>query len=576
MQQRNGEAPGWRIWLMSALVPLLLAWMQAAVQVPAVLGGGLINPDSYMRLVRLRDSLDAGRMLDVVARDGSGTGTVLHWSHLLDGILLLLAAPLRLLLPPEAALHSAAVLCGPLELAALGVAIAWAAAPFAERGWLWSSGLLAAMSPAIGFYGLPGVVHHHVAVVLIGVLAGGWAARLILRLAAPRAGWALGAWVGVGLWLTPETLPLGVLAFGAVWLAWGLSAERNDLAQAMRAAGLAFLLVAGGAFLIDPPPGGYGATAIDRLSAPLVGLAAAIAVTGWATIAISRQASTPCGRLGWSLMSGLIACVCWLLAFPSMLHGADTMMNARDWDSFFSIITEMRPVTAIGDAVSLLLTGALAAIGLSWCAVRQRSVLLGYMALTAVGFVAVGQAHQRFAAYPEALAAAVLPIALTFAGTLRFGRLVVMSLVLLLPFGARLAEPARAATGGHACRPEEATGLLAPYAGQVVLGDVNATPELLYRTGVLTVGSLYHRNPAGYLRLRAAWRSQPSDTVPEEVRATQAALLLFCDRGGRSLLVADLPAQTLLDRLARGDVPRWLRLEREDARSGYVLYRVAD
>jgi hypothetical protein len=52
--------------------------------------------------------------------------------------------------------------------------------------------------------------------------------------------------------------------------------------------------------------------------------------------------------------------------------------------------------------------------------------------------------------------------------------------------------------------------------------------------------------------------------------------VLFCKPAARSLLVADLPENTLMDRLARGEVPAWLDRVAEDAASGFVLYRVVD
>src|SRR3984957_2315885 len=116
--------------------------------------------------------------------------------------------------------------------------------------------------------------------------------------------------------------------------------------------------------------------------------------------------------------------------------------------------------------------------------------------------------------------------------------------------------------------------MLADHAGQVVLADPNDSPELLYRTRSLTVGSLYHRNVAAFLRLRAAWRTGPSGTVPTAVRATHATLVLFCPSPLRSLLVADLPPDTLMDQLNHGRVPPWLRRLREDPHSGNVLYEV--
>jgi hypothetical protein len=136
------------------------------------------------------------------------------------------------------------------------------------------------------------------------------------------------------------------------------------------------------------------------------------------------------------------------------------------------------------------------------------------------------------------------------------------------------AEPAEEAAG-QSCAVRGLEAMLAPYAGQVVLSDVNDVPELLYRTRIVTVGSLY-RNVTGFSRLRAAWRSLPSAGEPAELRAARVGFVLFCKRPGRSLLVADLPEDTLLDRLGRGEVPAWLRPVARDAASGFTLYKVVD
>ena len=52
------------------------------------------------------------------------------------------------------------------------------------------------------------------------------------------------------------------------------------------------------------------------------------------------------------------------------------------------------------------------------------------------------------------------------------------------------------------------------------------------------------------------------------------SLVLFCPMPGRSPLIRDLPENTLLDRLGRGEVPTWLREAARDPSSGHVLYRV--
>jgi len=240
----------------------------------------------------------------------------------------------------------------------------------------------------------------------------------------------------------------------------------------------------------------------------------------------------------------------------------------------------------------LSLNSAVAAAVLLWLAVRDRqiawrSVLWVYAALCVAALVLLGELHVRFAIYGEAAAAAVMPVALTECTRLLAARplavqAILRSLAVLLVLLAtranvlaqHLAPDAHPSSPDSRCSVRKAARLLAPYAGQVVLSDANDAPELLYRTQLKTVGSLY-RNVDGFMRLRAAWRSGPSRLEPQEVSATGATFVLFCPRSPRSILVADLPEQTLLDRLTRGEVPPWLHLVATDPQSGFSLYRVA-
>ena len=117
--------------------------------------------------------------------------------------------------------------------------------------------------------------------------------------------------------------------------------------------------------------------------------------------------------------------------------------------------------------------------------------------------------------------------------------------------------------------------MLAPFAGQVILADVNDTPEILYRTGLLAVGSLYHSDPEAFLRLRAAWRSSTDGLLPPEtVRATHASLVLFCRNAGHSFIVRDLPRHTLWNWLSRNETPIWLRKVAESQEFGLDSYKI--
>jgi hypothetical protein len=239
------------------------------------------------------------------------------------------------------------------------------------------------------------------------------------------------------------------------------------------------------------------------------------------------------------------------------------------------------------------LTGAGTAALLAWLAVRDRNItwksaLWAYSALCVVGFEVLGQSHVRFTTYPNAAAATMLPVALTeltrmlssrSEGQRAIARITLLAVAFLTMradvlanlFGWIDREPPQSFASCDLQAP--AWALLA---GEVVLADVNDTARLLYGTHIRTVGSLYHASMGGFKRLRAAWRSGPSQAEPDEVRATRATFVLYCRQASRSGLVADLPEQTLWDRLGRGEVPAWLHAVASDAQSGSVLYRIID
>jgi hypothetical protein len=555
---------------------------------PDLSSGGLTNPDTYMRLVRLREMLDSGGVVYSVARDGSGHGTVLHWSHLIDSLLCLLMQPFLLVLPPHDALHAAAMIFGPLNVAALGFAVVWAAAPFAERKYLWLGAVLVPLSPAIISYGLAGVVHHHIAIVVVAVACSGWAARLIVGHTRAHAGIALGAWAGVGVWLTPESVPLTMLAFGALWLAWIVRPERDDIAAAIGLTGVAFASVTVLALLVDPPAAGIGAVEIDRVSILFAGFALAIAMVGVGVWVVHRLVPNRGPRVAAACAIGVVCCAIWAVALRDSMFNGNMLVDTAQRDAMFGHIAEMMPIGGALVGLHHLLTGVCATLLLTVLAVGRRSALLGYGAICLAGLLVLGWSHVRFAAYPEAAGAIALPVALTLAerATLTwhqigqsFTRLATILLFIQMPYLGQFAAVISSARATPAvvppsCKFADAAHMLASHPGEVVLADVNDTPEILYRTKVRTVGSLYHRDLAGFLRLRAAWGAAPSETVPPEIDAAEVSLVLGCATPARSSLIEEIKRETLFDQVRTGHPPPWLRQIDANPASGQVLYEV--
>ncbi len=283
----------------------------------------------------------------------------------------------------------------------------------------------------------------------------------------------------------------------------------------------------------------------------------------------------------------------WLAACPQVLGGIAGVVTEPEAWPIYAKIQEMQPIDRFADVLRALSGGVFATVVLAWFAWRRRSPDLGYAALCGLALLALGVWHRRFSTYDGVLGAALLAIVLSRITRSPIGadlsgamaRLGCMALVLLLPvlpdISLRLAGPKAVDTAavvaaqndGSDCPVRHIAALLAPYAGQVVMADMNETPELLYRTGVRTVGSLYPRAAPGALRLVRAWGAPGTTaTEPAEVRATGATLVLACPGRVREGAAGATAPDTLYDRLDHNDPPPWL--ERVGADQGHVLYRV--
>lgn len=243
--------PPWPVLMLMLTASVIMALTETTVGYHIVHLDGLIDPDSYMQIVRIRDGLHAGWFTHVVTADNGGKGTVIYWSHLIDAIVLALRAPLRLFLNDQAALFVAAATTGPIFAALLAAVLVWAPSPLVHPHWpwLWTAPLAALLSPAIFIYGLLGYVHYHLPLILMAALAAACAGRATTGRA--DAGFWCGISSAVGIWLSSEALPYVLMAMGAIGVAWCL--RPAALANALKACGAGFGAATAAAVLIDPP-----------------------------------------------------------------------------------------------------------------------------------------------------------------------------------------------------------------------------------------------------------------------------------------------------------------------------------
>jgi hypothetical protein len=547
---------------------------------PAVLAGNLIDPDSYMRLERILQGIAQGHLVNRVARDDSGAGVLVEWSRLLDMLLWAMAAPLAMFLGWRQALFAAGVALGPLAVGFLGLGLAFAARPFSKAKFLWAAPLAAALLPGLQCFAGPGLVHYHI--LLLALIA--WTVGLTARACDGDRVWGFSAGIsgGFAIWLTPETMPFVLMAYAVLLFRW----IERPIGGAITAcaAGFAGLLVF--ALAIDPPFGGYGVVEIDRFSIVYVVLGLLLLAGGLTLWRLQQWQRIWARRLvGAGTMILLV--LIWIGLFPKVAMGPYGVMDAADRQSFFGAMVELQPVRGWNQIDEFLLPGLLALFYPILRAARGGAGfwLWSYVALCAGVALVLDQKFVLFVEFSAGLAAGLLPVMLTdVTFKLRkrswasmFARLALIFFMVVAPelstLAAALHSPP-APVAKPACSLRHIAPMLAPYAGAIVLANPSDTPELLYRSKILTVGSLYQHGVPAFLRSRAAWRSENITDKPPAVTATNAAFILFCGGEGRDLTIADLPRHTLWDALAAGKPPKWLILQASDPKTGWKLFLI--
>ncbi len=565
-----------------ALAAAVITVLASATTIPAVLHGTLIDPDSYMRLVRLRQGLHAGHLLNVVRRDDSGQLLVVEWSRLFDAWIMALAAPLAPLLGWHRALFAAGVATGPLSAGLLAAALGFAAAPLTEGRWLWAPAIIAPLLPGIRSFNGFGVVHYHIAQVALTALALGCTLRA--GLGARRMGWAAGMFGGLAIWLMPETMPFVMLGYSALGYAWLF----RPLGATLARLGAGFAAILWVALWIDPPHGGWLTPEIDRLSIVYAMLGLAVSIVGICLAGLDRKVHGNL-RMGLGIAAAGTAFAAWLATYPTVALGPYALIPVREMHAFFGGIIEDQPATTLSLAASRLAPGLLAlayALHRAWRCRHAPDIAGLWLILIAGLALALGLTARMmiFQQYPAAFAVALAPLALddisrhfaarpSRAALLRVGLVWAPVVLVYVPgMAAAALRPDPAKPAGH-CSLQSATRLLAPTAGQIVLTDPGLVPELIYRTEAIGVGSLYHHGLRAFMRDRAAWRTPAGAAEPTAVRATEATFVLFCAaRGNDSALVAGAKQGALWHLLAANTPPPWLK--RVGQAGGYQLYLI--
>jgi hypothetical protein len=584
LQDRSTRAEGGSsrlIYLWLFLLAAALDILAGARAIPALLHGVLVDPDSYMRLVRLEQGLRLGRLVNIVQRDDSGLPLVIEWSRLFDAIIVALAAPLAPLIGWHRALLAAGVATGPISTGMLGASVGFAIARSTQRQFLWAAAIAVPLLPGIREFSTPGMIHYHIAQIALVALTAG----CTLRGAGGHRAWALGAGIagGFAIWMMPETMPWVLLAEVGLGWAWLF----RPTGAAMIANGVGFCVTLAIALALDPPHGGVFMVEFDRLSIVYAALGVAVLATTVCLAILDRMMLSPARRAGLGIAAAVAAFAAWLGSYPAVALGPYAVVSSAQLTQYFHALAETQPVHGIGQGITLLGPGCMALTYVGWKLWRDADTVAaaGAWVLLATGIVlaiALNAQLVIFQQYTAAFAAALLPLALydasrrfaarpNFAAILRMG--CIAGLILLPEAGAmgqHLPNQRRHGAGLPSCGLRHIASLLAPAANHIVLTRPDYVPELLYRSRIIAVGSLYQHGIDAFIGALAAWHAPAGGTVPPlAVTATGAEYVLYCPVGK-----TDASADSLWTALGEGRTPAWLRLIGEQRESGFRLYQI--
>lgn len=566
-------------------VVALAAWALLQVLWSGTAGVAAFDPDDYMRLVQVGDLMDGAGWYDLHQhRLDPPTGVPMHWTRLPDLPIALVAGLLEGGHGRTDALLAAARIVPAGLLLVLLLAMGWAAAPVLPGlSRLVLLAVLCVAGPVLMAF-LPGRVDHHAyhliaAAVLTGALlriAGGGEARH-MGLLAGLAG-------AVGLWVSHELAPWLVVFSGALAMDWVVSGGR--LRQPLAFAGT--LLAAVLAIMpVAHPAADWTAAACDGFSAATVGLAAMIAVF-WALLAALGRTRLACGpvrRLGAAGLAGVAAGGGLALLLPDCLASPYGVLDPAVGAVWLDFVKEARPLASLpaGEAETLLRFLIVPALGLAFAAGaaargqgHRRRQWLALALVAAAGLLApfyqvrlVSDAA-LFAAIPAAAACVAM---WRWAGRLRHAAprallkaapALGMAAILTLGTGtAGQGDAAAPAAAGPPCDTARAASALAQLpaaAGPLLIAaPIDRGPELLVRTPHAVVAAPYHRGPDGLLAVDALFRATDMDAARAIVDGRGIDIVLVCRAGPDRERYRGAGAPSLVDRLAAGTPPPWLR-----------------
>ncbi|MFN4225557.1 MAG: hypothetical protein ACK4HR_04510 [Hyphomonas sp.] len=566
---------------------LLSAAVVASLMTVSLQSGhfGQIGPDGddVMRLVQVRELLDGKGWFDLTqTRLGPGSGTLMHWSRLVDLPIAALAMLMSPLLGREQALNAAITAWPVLSVLIVTCGLIAGARALGGRRLLLFACVLGFAVLFRHFRFLPGAIDHHNLQLGLTLLA---AACLLPSPRPPGLAALSGAALALAAAIGGEVYVFVAAIAGFAALDWAIAGTPAQRSAVVFGASFAATLTA--AFLATVNPLDYGAVWCDALS--LVSLLAGLG--GGAGFALAAQLTSRRSREVRLASLGLVGLMCGglvVILAPQCLSNPLSTLSPEARALWLDRVDEARPTFALWaaqpDEVLFRLGTAglgLAAAGyLAWKGMHTRAMMLFVLLLTVSLILALYQT--RFYVFGQLFA--VLPLAAlveklqgreigpglprpTFLFVLLAG-VPMMWAAAGLALAPAVARPS--AEAAASCLTPEAAVILSRLPPGRILAPPTDTPRLLLDTPHSALHGHYHRNADGIDAAIALFIAPPAEARQRFAEA-RLSYLLVCPADPDIRFFARQAPEGLIGRIAAGDVPSWLE---PAARAGdTVVYR---
>ncbi|MBP2656036.1 MAG: rane protein required for N-linked glycosylation-like protein [Firmicutes bacterium] len=547
----------------------------------------LVDTDCYMRLVRVEQLYMDGDWYDhAIHRSNWPQGEILHWSRLLDIILLAGAYIGCPFVGFKASLFWWGMIVSPILHVACMAGLLWAARSVFELDTTFRLGLIFLGQAGIWGYCYIGRSDHHSLLLLLFILLLGCCFRMFDdRYDCIKYSRYAGTIAAIAMWVSVESVSAIVMILGVLSVLWVWKVELSR----SKAEGftLALLLSSVIYFFVENPPVQVFAVVYDKLSIVHIVIFLVISLFWVHTRFVkynSRFARAGAGIILLCILGAVLGC-----CFPGFFKGPFAGIDSRIVPIWLSQVQEVQPLwewSQKGFAKMLLLIGPVT-ICLPYAiyiAINRRKSFpkewLWFMAGMAV-YVPLALYQLRWAAYAEVVL--LFPTAFILQNCLkRIESLnkecwrsivrVVVTIVFCVGYGsvALLVQPTE--QDANTVTITKATKFLNELqvleAGpKTIITDIDFGPEILYRTPHRVIATPYHRNGDGIILVHQVMSAQEDSEAYKLIKQRDADLILLSPA-----MKTKFQGNTFCGRLLSGQYPNWLKpIDLPDYLQGEIL-----